>query len=124
MNLTSKQLLLLQPMELMELLNGETNFVEVEVLKDDSDFELATSALNQATAFVCYFKQMETAAKIQKREAKRKKVEPEEIDRCLGVEEVFETFKRISEQRYDTIAKIFTAKRLHFDEMKMVGKMP
>lgn len=121
---SSSEMLSLQPMELMELLTQETTFNNLN-LDEVSNFEAsAIEALNQATAFVCYFKQMETAAKIQKRKAKREKADPEEVDRCMGVEEVFETFKRISEQKYDTIAKIFTAKRLKLDELKMLGKMP
>lgn len=113
----------MQPLELIDYLKGWVVFPDMLPLEDEDRYGRATEILNKSTAFICYFEQMETAARIRKREAKRRKESPEEIDRCMGVEDVFKTFKRISEQQYDNVAKFFTAKRLVLEEFRKQGKM-
>lgn len=121
--MNSDELLKMQPMELISVLNAEVHFSSMPSLDDEAAYATANELLNQATAYICYFKQMETAARIRKREAKRNKEDAAEIDRCMGVEEVFETFKRIAEQQFELVTKSFTSKRLVLEEFKQQSKM-
>lgn len=119
----SKKMLEMEPMDLIALLEKEVRFNPLPPLENEKDYGLAVERLNQATAFISYFKIMEAAAKVKKREAKRQKLAPEEVDRIMGIEEVFEAFKKVSEQQFENTSKIFTAKRLVLDEFKKNGKM-
>lgn len=115
-------MLKMQPIELLEFLNEQMSIKEMPALDNEDAYKEVTDMLNKATAYACYFRQMETIARIKKREAKQSHASMEEINRCLGIEEVFETFKRISEAQLELIAKTFTAKRLVLEEFRQLGK--
>lgn len=112
------ELMGMDPIELAEKLRKEVDFGKIENLNSP---QLVTDAINKTISYASYFKELETIARIKKRQAKREKLPPEEQDRRLGVEEVFETYKRIAEMQFDKITKMMTAKRLHIDEIKFVG---
>ena len=118
---SEKDLLAMEPIQLMEIFIGEVSFPELTSLDSEASYSVATDILNRATAYICYFKRMETMARIQKREAKAQRKDTAEVNRCLGIEEVFETFKRISETKLDFVSKMFTAKRLVIEEYKRQG---
>lgn len=117
------QMLGMEPLDLIDYLNTQVSFPDMLPLEDEDRYGRATEILNKSTAYICYFEQMETAARIRKRETKRQKASPEEIDRCIGVEDVFKAFKRVAEQQYDNVTRFFTAKRLVLEEFKKQGKM-
>lgn len=116
----NETLLNMDPLELLQHLSGEVRFEDLQSLDTEEMYAVATKNMNAATAYICYFKQMETSARIRKRSAKRNK-EAEEAERLMGVEEVFETFKRISEQQFEYVCKLFTAKRLVLEEFRKQG---
>lgn len=118
----SNKFINMQPLELLATLQNEVRFEDLSEIDSRESYATAVNKLNASTAYICYFKQMETAARIKKRAAKSAK-DTAEYERLMGVEEVFETFKRISEQQYDCIVKMFTAKRLEITEYERQGKM-
>lgn len=116
-------LLQMDPMELNRFLNDEVALEmpdTYDVIQNSAQF---LKNMNAATAYICYFKEMESLAKITKRKEKRKGCSPEESDRLLGCEEVFASFKKIAEQVYEQCAKNMTLKRLVMDETKLTGTM-
>lgn len=115
-------LLEMEPLDALGLLEKEVCFTPLTELNNEADYQKAASQLNKAAAFICFFRQLETAAKIRKRKARREKKGTEEVERLMGLEEVFETYKKISEQSYDVITRVFTSKRLFLDEYKTMGK--
>jgi hypothetical protein len=121
LNYSSEALLAMDPLTLLELLSNEVDFDESNNLNNESSIKASTEMLNKTASYICYFKELETMAKLKKREGKRAKCSNEESDRLLGVEEVMETYKRISETQYDKIVKLMTAKRLSLDEAKVLS---
>lgn len=107
------------PLELIDILKAEVAFEVPESLETQADVNAAVKAMNKLTANISFFKEMETVARIMKRQQKGSKAERE---RLLGVEEVFETYKRICEQNYEYVCKLMTMKRLMLDEAKIFGK--
>lgn len=116
-------LLQMDPIELNNFLNSEVALEMPDTYDVSRDASKFLSNMNAATAYICYFKEMESLAKITKRKQKRQGCTPEESDRLLGCEEVFATFKKIAEQVYEQCAKNMTLKRLVMDETKLTGTM-
>ena len=115
---TIESLLSMNPEDLAEKLRKEVDFGKIENLNSP---QAVTEAINKSIAYASYFKELETLAKINKRKGKREKLPLEEQDRRLGVEEVFETYKRIAEMQYDKVVKMMTARRLQLEETKFLG---
>lgn len=107
------------PLDLVTLLRAEIDVEVPEALNTQEEVSMAVNAMNKLTAYISYFKEMETIARILKRQQKGNK---EEAVRLLGVEEVFETYKRACEQNYEYVTKLMTMKRLMIDEAKILGK--
>lgn len=114
-------LLAMDPMDLAEYLKTQVVFEMPIDVDTPENKRKAVETLSQATAYICYFREMEMFAKYSKRKAKRNKCSPEEADRLIGVEEVFEMYKRIAEQYYDSCSKLMTMKRLQIDETRYMG---
>lgn len=115
---TTEELLAMDPIKLAEKLRKEVDFGKVENLNSP---QAVTDTINRSISYASYFKELETIARINKRKAKREKLAPEEQDRRLGVEEVFETYKRIAEMQFEKVTKMMTARRLQIDETKFLG---
>lgn len=114
-------LLHMEPMALADFLRSEMELIIPASIDTDKDKKEALEEMNKAAAYICYFREMETLTKTLKRKNKRNGCVPEETDRLLGCEEVFETYKKIAEQTYDYITKMMTMKRLMLDETKLLG---
>lgn len=119
---SNETLLDMEPLELLNPLQEEVKFKKLGSIENEEDYAVANEVLNQSAAYICYFRQMETAARIMKRESRRKKKGTEENEKYLGVEEVFETFKKIAETQFELVSKLFTSKRLFLDEARQFGK--
>lgn len=115
---TIDELMGMNPIELAELLRKEVDFGKLENLNSP---QTVTDTINKTISYASYFKELETIARINKRKGKRDKLSPEEQDRLLGVEEVFETYKRIAEMQFDKVVKMMTARRLQIEELKFNG---
>ncbi len=109
------------PLELAEFLRTEVASV---IIPDDLDtnehVQQAVQAMNALTAYYSYFKEMETLARVMKRQAKRNRAE---ADHLLSIEEVFEAYKKICSQNYECITRQMTLKRLSLDEAKMLSRV-
>lgn len=122
-SLSPVELLGMEPLDLMEVLKPEVDLKLPENVDTENGKREAVSLMNQASSYACYFKEMETMARITKRDRKREGCSKDEFDRLLGVEEVFETYKRIAEMHYDAVTRMMYTKRLMLEETKMLGKM-
>lgn len=110
------------PVELIAFLHSELNEIEIpEDLTTKEQVNQAVAAMNQLTAYICYFKEMELIARVKKRQAKNNK-KKELTDHYLSMEDAFETYKRICEHAYEKVTKLMTMKRLNMDEAKLTGK--
>ncbi len=109
------------PLDLVAYLRAEVNVNVPSSLETKEDQRKAVQAMNELTAYICYFKEHETIARTLKRSAKTEK-DREKADHYLGVEEVFEAYKRICEQQYECISKMVTMRRLDLEEAKILGK--
>ena len=122
-NLTRLDNLLdMDPLLLMEHLRKEVDLRFPDGIDTETGKMEAVQMLNKAAAYVCYFKEMETLARITKRDRKRQGCGKEEFDRILGVEEVMEAYKRIAEMNYDAITRMLYTKKLMLEETRMLGK--
>lgn len=120
--LTAEEILQKEPLELMDYFNGVVSYPDMVPLDEEKKYQTAVEILNKATAFICYFSQLETAARIHKRNAKKER-NSKENERYIGIEDVCRTFKEISKQQYDNVLRCFTAKRLILEEFRQQGKM-
>lgn len=121
-NLEPEVLIQMEPMELIDLISSQLDFITLEHIDTDRNKYAAIQEMNKLTAYICYFREMETLARIRKREVKRKKCTREESDRILSVEEILGAYRSICEQRYEQLAKMMTMKRLMLEEIKQFGK--
>ena len=110
-------LLNMAPMELVKFLNSEFSFSPPSSLRLDS-----ANAINEQTAFIGYFAEMELRARLLKKE--KGKEEKEERERLLSTEEVFRTFKEVAKANLESVAKQMTLRRLDIDEAKIFGRRP
>lgn len=118
--LNAKQLIQMEPLKLLEELENEVKFPVITDISGDKNKRMAAEALNRDAAYICFFREMEIMARCMKREAR--KHSRDEASRLLGLEEVFETYKKIAEQHYDKIVKMMTLVRLSLDEYKIMGE--
>lgn len=109
----------LSPEEVAAFLRHSFSVALPDRLDTKEEKRAAAGAMNELTAWYCYFKEMETAARILKRQAKKDR---KEADRLLSIEELFEAYKKICEQSYGCLTRQMTLKRLEMDEMKMLGR--
>lgn len=114
-------LLAMEPETLAEFLRNEVELDTPESIDTPEGRAAAARAMQKATAYICYFREMEALAKARKRKRKRDGCTPEEADNLLGCEEIFEAYKKIAEQHFDQVAKMMTLKRLMLDEVKLLG---
>lgn len=120
-NVSNDVLLKMEPIELLEFLRNEVDLEMPKSINSKTEEIIAQEQMAKATAYVCYFKELETYTKNIKRKKKRKGCSPEEADNLLGCEEVFATYKSCAEKHYDTISRMFSVKRIMLDEMQMNG---
>lgn len=119
-SLNANTLLGLEPMELIAELNSAVTFQTIGDIDTEQNKILAVDIMNKASAYICFFREMEIRARCQKREARKN--DKDEASRLLGLEEIFEAYRKISEQHYEQIAKMMTMKRLAIDEYKIIGQ--
>lgn len=122
-NVKPELLLQRDPLELAEFFRQNVEIKIPASIDTDAEKRTAIQEMNKVTSYICYFKELETVARIYKREEKRKGCSAKEADRLIGCEEVVEAFKRICEQCYEQLSKLMTMKRLMLEETKMLGKM-
>lgn len=118
--LNTHNLMEMDPLTLIAELNSTVIFDNIYDIETEQSKRAAVEAMNKATAYICFFREMEIIARCRKRDAR--KTSKDEASRLLGLEEIFEAYKKISEQHYDQIAKIMTMKRLAIDEYKIMGQ--
>lgn len=121
-NVKFTSLINMDPLQLATFLRNEVDLMVPDFIDSKENMKIAIEIMNKATSYICYFKEMETLTKSYKRNKRREGCKPEEIDRILGCEEVFETYKKISEQIYDQIVKMMTMKRLMNEEENQASK--
>lgn len=109
----------LSPEDVAEFLRRSFSVALPDRLDTEEEKRAAAKAMNELTAWYCYFKEMETSARILKRQAKKDR---READRLLSIEEIFETYKKICDQNYECLTRQMTLKRLEIDEMRMLGR--
>ena len=114
-------LLDMDPLALNNFLSNEIELHFPGEYNTEENISEFMNNMNRATAYICYFKEMETVAKITKRERKREGCSSEDFDRLLGCEEVFAVYKKMAEQIYEQSVKMITMKRLSLEEMKVTG---
>ncbi len=121
-NLKNSTLIEMDPLSLQNLISNEIDLDLPKSIDSNKEKKEALNMMNKAISYVCYFKELETLARIMKRKAKRDKKDQNEVERLLSCEEIFETYKRISENIYTQISKMMTMKRLMLDETKLLGE--
>ena len=121
-NFNRDNCLAMKPLELSEALRREMIFNIPEEVISNRGNKMASETITKATAYMTFCTEMETTAKIMKREAKAEK-NKEEAERLMGLEEVFNAYKEISKATIENVAKIMTLRRLDLDEQRHNGKI-
>lgn len=114
-------LLSMEPIDVLNYLKYHVDVSIPESIQSKQDKDKASKMLVHAANWSCYLREMEQRARLQKRMAKACKKDRSEIERFLGLEETFATYKKNCEQVYDVILKQMTMARLHLDEAKYLG---
>jgi hypothetical protein len=112
----------MDPLELTELMGQEMQFDIPDNVETRENQKRAANTITKATALAAYFTEMETKARLMKRNAKGKN--KDEFDRLIGVEEVFKSCKEIAKMQIENVAKIMTLRRLDLDEQKNGNYVP
>jgi hypothetical protein len=120
--LNQKECLAMDPIELAEKLSAELDFEIPEEVESRKGNKIAGNTITKATAYVAYFTEMETKAKLLKRAAKAEK-NKEEADRYMGIEDVFKACKEIAKANIENVAKLMTLRRLDLEEQKQNGNI-
>jgi hypothetical protein len=121
-SLNQRDCLSMDPLELTELMGQEMQFDIPDNVETRENQKRAANTITKATALAAYFTEMETKARLMKRNAKGKN--KDEFDRLIGVEEVFKSCKEIAKMQIENVAKIMTLRRLDLDEQKNGNYVP
>lgn len=121
-SLNQRDCLSMDPLELTELMSQEMQFDIPDNVETRENQKRASNTITKATALAAYFTEMETKARLMKRNAKGKN--KDEFDRLIGVEEVFKSCKEIAKMQIENVAKIMTLRRLDLDEQKNGNYVP
>lgn len=109
--------LAMDPLELINYLSNEVDFDTPENVSSADNQKIAADTITKATAYASFFTEMETKARIMKRQAKLKK-EKDDFERLISIEEIFKSYKEIAKMQIENVAKIMTLKRLELEEQK------
>ena len=115
-SLTQKQCFDMDPLALADLLEKELQFnIPDEVVGEGQ--RIATQTITKATAYASYFQEMETKARLMKKNAKKAK-NTEEYEKMMAIEDVFKSFKEVAKMQIENVAKLMTLKRLELDDQR------
>lgn len=119
--LTADELLKMEPQDVLMYLKNQMQVYIPPSIKTSADKAAASKMLVHTANWSCFLREMEQRARLEKRIMRIEKRDRLEIERMLGLEEVFEMYKKNCEQVYDTILKQMTLARLQIDEAKFLG---
>lgn len=113
----SNKCLSMDPLALIDYLSSTVSFDTPDDVSSTSNQRIAADTITKATAYASFFTEMETKARIMKRQAKLKK-EKDDFERLISIEEIFKSYKEIAKMQIENVAKIMTLKRLELEEQK------
>ena len=110
----------MEPASLLLWLNK--NFLEdiPTTLETTQDLKKAGELLGRLTNIYSYLISMSLFAKLKVREAKKNKIEKDEIDKCVDRKEIISQFAETIKCQYNAISRMVTVKKQIDDEMKMI----
>ena len=113
-------LLSLEPGELLIWL--ENNFREdiPTSITNKEDLKKAGELLGKTTNIYSYLVSLSLFAKLKVREAKKNKIDKDEIDKCVDRKEIITQFAETIKCQYNAISRMVTVKKQIDDEMKMI----
>lgn len=113
-------ILSLEPQELLMWLN-ETFMEEIPTSVTSIDeLKKAGAMLGKLTNIYSYLTAMSLFAKLKVREAKKNKIDKEEIDKCVDRKEIIASFAETVKCQYTAISRMITVKKQIDDEMRML----
>lgn len=107
------------PFTLLELLRAEYDYEIPETLETIEDLKRAGVLIGKLANTYSYMAQLSTYAKIAVRNAKKNKLDKNEIDDAIDRKAVIDTFANSIEMKYKAVSRLLTIKQQINEELKM-----
>ena len=114
------ELLQLNPMELGTWLAKNYLFQIPVSINTVDDLKIAGELLGRLTNSYSYINTASTFANMAVRDAKRKKLDKQNIDDCISRRDLLETFADTIKAQYNAVSRMITVKKQMDDEMRMI----
>lgn len=120
-NYTTRQLLEMKPMALLDYLTDHYVIKIPLKIEDPAQCRWVAEEMAKASAYYVFFSPLKLQANMLKRMLKRQGASKELVEDMLVRETIFESQMSMMKQSYDTISRLFTVRHKEQDELRMTG---